>query len=552
MHQARRQLGTRACVFAAAAASVVCCAARGQAQGQELWLGVAGGSAHGGVSNSIALPHGELPDHAPAVGAWHASVDEQGRTFTAIPSQTPVFDQQHVYVCGRVMMEFGAAWRLLAISRETGSAVWAAAIPPPLVDSFSSAAVDVLRQRVIVASARDVICFDAITGGEMWRRTLTRNVVNASPIVVDDVSGRGRAFVTDYDGFGVAASLYCINLDARSATNPFDPGDLVWRVPIGGASGATPAFLPASEGGVGLVYVATRGEPSFMPGSIIAYDAHADAAPSPAFIINNAIDEGFYGTLSVAPPTADGEAPTLYAVSYEFYGGLNSANLLAVDGASGAIRWSVPSNRGGAAPVLLGNGRIAVSAGVQGFGTLPSVALYLDRGDHGIELWNSVRDSWIDDDGDGLIDPSECDSVGLWSYQPIASGDLKLLCVGIAPESAMLNAFGASIATVDVSLWPMDRLFCRRTFGTSGSPAAGRGWFYSIGANGVAALAMPRIDVNGDGRTTIDDLSALERGEVSLDRRDVNGDGAVSPGDRHELTSQLRVHEASRMTTRRP
>lgn len=548
MPQARRQLGIRACMFAGVAASALCCAAHGQ----DLWPSLAGGSAHTGVSNSIALPLGGSPNESPAVGAWIASTDEQGRTFTAIPAQTPVFDHERVYVCGRVALQTGAAWSLLAIDRASGTVAWSAAIPTPLVDSFSSATVDALRGRVLIASARNLICFDAVSGGEMWRRTLTRNVVNGSPIIADDVPGRGRAFITDYDGYGVAASLYCINLDARSPTNPFDPGDLVWSVPIGGASGATPAFLAASEGGVGLVYVATRGEPSFMPGNIIAYDAHADGAPSPSFITPNTIDEGFYGTISIAPPTKQGGSPTLYAVSYAFYGELDSANLLAVDGVSGGIRWSVPSNRGGSAPVLLGNGRIAVSAGVQGYGTLPSVALYLDRGDHAIELWNGVMDTWTDTDGDDLIDLSECDSVGLWSYQPVASADLRLLCVGVAPESAIISGFGPSMATLDLSLSPKDRLYCRRTAGVSGSPTAGRGWMYAIGANGVVAFTTPRLDVNADGRTTIDDVCSLERGVAPLDRRDVNGDGMASDGDRRELLKQLRVHEAARMSTRRP
>lgn len=548
MPTAPRQPGICARSIALAGAGLVFCAARAQ----DRWACVAGDFSHTGVSNSVALPLGGVRGETAPASAWIASVDEQGRQFTAIASQTPVFDSECVYICGRVVAESGPIWRLLAIRRSDGTTRWGAPIPAPVVDSFSSATLDAGRNRVIIAAARNLIAINASDGTEAWRFVLTRNVVNASAIIADDLLGRARAFITDYDGFGVAASLYCINLDVRSASNPFDPGELIWRVPIGGASGATPAFLAAEDGGVGLVYVATRGEPGFMPGNILAFDAYADAAPMPAFIATNTIDEGFYGIVAVAPASFAGAGPTLYAVSYEFYGGLNSANLIAVDGASGQVRWSIASNRGASAPVVLGNGRIAVSAGVQGYGTLPSVALYVDRRDHAVELWNSAMDTWIDGDGDGLIDLGECDSVGLWSYQPIASRDLGLLCVGVAPDSAVVSGFGSSIATLDVTLSPKDREFCRRSAGASGSPSAGRGWFYAIGANGLAAYRMSRVDINADARTTIDDLVALERGVGDPDRRDVNGDGAVDAMDRAELVHRLRAHEAARMTTRRP
>lgn len=533
---------------------MICLAAHGQVLAQvpseQTWPCVAGGPSHWGVSNAVALP--QPTDQAPATPAWTTTQDEFGRSFTTLAAQVPVFDSNHVYISARVQLNPGVSWRLLAVRRADGVVAWSASIPAPLVDSFSSATADPARGRVMIGSGRDVICFDAATGAQVWRRTLNRNIVNASPTIADDVPGRARAFITDYDGFGTAASLYCINMDPRSPANPFDPGDLVWRVAIGGASGATPAFLPASLGGGGLVYIATLGEPSFAPGMILAYDAQADVAPNPAFIASNTINEGFFGTVSIAPPTHPSEGPTVYAVSYEFYGGVNSANLLAVDGASGAVRWSVPCNRGGSAPVVLGNGRIAVSAGVQGFGTVPSVALYLDRRDHAIEVWNSALDAWVDSDEDGLIDAGECDWIGLWSYQPIASSDLRLLTVGEAPQSASVGAFGSRVATLDVALRPGDRSFARFTESIGGSPTAGRGWVYGLGAGGLSAFSVPRIDVNADGRCTIDDAATLERGQAALDRLDVNGDGVANDADRAALLTRLRVHEASRMTTGRP
>lgn len=547
MPEASRQRGMCAYPLVAAATIAVGCAAHAE----PTWPTVAGASRHHGVSNAIALPFGGGPGEAQPAATWIASTDHNGRPFTAIASQTPTFDDDRLYISARVSMPSGLQWRLVAIDRASGSAAWSSPISAPIVDSFSSITIDCTRERVIIASGRDVMCFNAESGEQVWNRRLARNVVNASPIIADDVEGRARAFITDYDGFGQAASLYCINIDEHSDDNPFEPGEVIWSVLIGGASGATPAFLPACDGGTGLVYVATRGEPSFVPGTILAFDAYANTVPAPAFITHNAINEGFYGTISIEPPSSQSVHPTLYAVSYEFYGGLSSANLIAVDGVTGSVRWSMPSNRGASAPVLLGNGRIAVSAGVQGFGTLPSVALYLDRKDHALELWNIVRDSWADHDNDQVIDPDECDSIGLWSYQPIASSDLRLLCVGVAPESASVGAFGPSMATLDVALAPRDLTFTHRTAGISGSPSAGRGWFYAINASGLAAFAMPRIDVNSDGRATIDDLCTFERGNASINRRDVTGDGAVNGTDRATLLRQLRVHEAGRMSAGR-
>lgn len=521
-----------------------------RAHAQTIWTSTGGDSAHQSLANAAAMPHGAASNEAPALGPWVVNTDEFAREITLIPSQTPVFDENHVYVSARVVS--AEAWRLLAVRRANGTVAWSGSIPSPLVDSFSSPVVDKPRNAVIVASRRDLVCFDAMTGAERWRRTLNRNVVNASPIVVDDVPGRARVFITDYDGYGVNASLYCYNLDPESYSNPFDPGDLVWRITIGGASGATPAFLPASAGGAGLVYVATRGEPGFAAGNILAFDAHSDTPPSPAFIATNAISEGFYGTICVAPPKRDADAPILYAVSYEFYAGLDSANLLSIDGISGAVRWSAPCNRGASAPVALGNGRVAVSAGIPGYGTLPTVALYLDRVTHAVPLWNSASGSWSDANEDGLVDPGECLVAGLWSYQPAASSDQSLLCVGIPPMTGEIEAFGSALASLDLALRPSDREFMRAIPFVSGSPSVAIGNWYAISAAGLMARVTPRPDVGANGRVSIDDLAAFEHGSAPMEQRDVDGDGAATDGDRRSLLNELRFHEGLRMQTGRP
>src|SRR5690606_6027006 len=101
------------------------------------------------------------------------------------------------------------------------------------------------RGQVITASGRFVTAFDLGTGSLRWQTELGRNVVNASPLVVED---SGRLFITDYDGFGLSARLYCIDL------GPPNPGAILWSVTIGGSSGNSPAyadgrvFVPACAG----------------------------------------------------------------------------------------------------------------------------------------------------------------------------------------------------------------------------------------------------------------------------------------------------------------
>src|SRR5690606_15324101 len=100
-----------------------------------------------------------------------------------------------------------------------------------------------------------------------WQTALSRPIVNAS-IAIADGHPHGRALITDFDGFGNAASLYCINTGAFSPDNPFERGEIVWQESIGGASGATPTCAG------GAVYVACVSTPDAGPG---IYAGHISA-----------------------------------------------------------------------------------------------------------------------------------------------------------------------------------------------------------------------------------------------------------------------------------
>lgn len=507
--------------------------------------------------NTVPVPSG-LP-------RWTRTTDEFGTPFSIPASTTPVCDASRVYALVRTTPPSGpAAWRVLAFDIATGATAWSAAAPTPVLDSYSSPAIDEARGIVIIASGTTVLALRTSDGGEAWRRTLPRAVVNASPVIVTPRDGRGRVLITDYDGFGAAGALHCINLDPFAAHNPFAPGQIVWSVTIGGTSGATPSILRATDAGLApgadLVYVATLGDPGFEGGTIQAFPVDADAPPVPTFVATNPVPEGFFGAISVAPAPGPGLGPRVYAASYAFFGGVDSANLIAVDALTGELLWSIPANRSSSAPVVLGTGRIVLSAGIQGFGSVPSVSLFVDRGDGALRLWDSALDSWIDADTDFTLDAGEYLRVGSWSFQPVASRDLARLVVGVGPLSGVSGAQGAGLATVDLALRPRSRGFLSTISGVSGSVAVTRhatlAHGFGPGGLGLAAFDAPRADVSADGAVTVDDVYAFERAPVASAARDVDGDGVAIVGvlsaDRAALLRTLRVNEGPRMSEGRP
>ena len=280
-----------------------------------------------------------------------------GQAITFVGQASVATDGLRVYASGRV----NGQQRLLAIAQDTGAVDWWAPLSAAFVDSWSSAAVDLPRGIVLAASGRFVTALDLGTGSQRWQTELARNIVNASPLVVSEL---GRAFITDYDGFGTAASLYCINLLPQSASQPHAPGAIVWSVPIGGSSGNSPTYAD------GKVFVAAAREPAGGDaGAIYAYPADAATARQPLWTFTNVQQTGFFGGVAV-------RNGAVYAASYALYGGQLSANLVKVDAATGSLVWSIPSNRTDSTPLVLPDGRIALSTGIMGFGSAPSIQLF--------------------------------------------------------------------------------------------------------------------------------------------------------------------------------
>lgn len=491
--------------------------------------------------------------------AWSASTDGLGNTITFVPqvgvavSDGPLGSA--VYAVGRVSPPSQPAnqWKLFAFSRNSGVVQWSRPIASVIVDSWSSPTLDVSRAQVIVASGQSVAAFDSVSGTPRWTTALQRSVVNASPLIVDDIEFP-RLFITDYDGFGSSASLYCINLAPFDQhKNPFNPGAIVWCVPIGASSGNSAAYLPLRDGGVGYVYIATVGAIAGDPGHILAFDPTKTESVSAEWDFENPEPEGFFGGLCVRKASMLCDSPDVFAATYAFAGGLTAGNMVKLDGKSGTLRWSVQSNRTSSIPVPIGDGRIALSTGISGFGSVPAIELFEDSFTSASRLWNSALATWEDADHDGNLDPGEYARYGGWTQHPIAYvwAGRTSLATGVLPPVAG-QAPSDTFAVLNLDLSPDSSSFATQTAsGFGASPAAAGVNIYSVGVAGLVASGPTpaRLDVSNDGARTTDDLYEWESLEGA---RDVDANGQVTATDREQLIRSLRGHELISMMEGRP
>jgi outer membrane protein assembly factor BamB len=469
--------------------------------------------------------------------AWTCSTDENNNFISFLPQSGLVASLECVFALG-IVTPAGSDGevRLFAISRVTGLVGWSAYVDSSeswsvQYGSVSGPAIDQLRGTVIVTSGYVVRAFRLSDGGEVWQCPLNNYVINASPLITNDRPGQDRAFITDYG----LAKLYCINVSPFDAqTNPFQPGQLVWRTSIGFASGATPTYFPTPDGGRVVVGNFRPGTPT-PPGQIMCFPAGATTPPAPLWVTNNTIGAGFFGGLSIRPGT--GGAGAVYAGSYNFSGNELSANLIKLDAMTGAVIWSAPANRTDSIPVPLADGSIVLSGGIDGFGSFMNLATFRDHGDHATMEWATSPEQSI---GGRLIQPTVVTS-------PVGR---RVLCSAAASEDDM--GYSTELFLIDPSHPPGTPGFLVDYFqGAGGSPIIANGNIYTVGFDGLVAFGPPpaRTDVNQDGRATIDDLYAWESGTGA---RDVDQSGAVDAADRTRLISELRAFKAPDMIGSRP
>ena len=310
--------------------------------------------------------------------------------------------------------------------------------PAPLLDSWSTPAIDIQHHQLIIAIGNQLIALDTKTGAQSWSTPTNGIVVNASPIVTSDLGHNDRAFITNYSfGGGTPSKLTCINTDPFHAiNNPYQPGEIVWQASLNGdSSGNTPAYSN------GTVFVATASGSSSQAGLIHAFDATAITTPSPTWTFTNTINAGFFSGVSIAKGH-------LYASSYSFSGLQFNSNTVKVNKQTGQLAWSVPTNRTDATPIVLPSGDVIVSGGVPisssdalpFFGSLPSIQ-YIDDATEVI-LWDSAIDTLDDANANGYWDRGESFlSLGGWTHQPIAftNGNTPMLLVGTLPETTITS-----------------------------------------------------------------------------------------------------------------
>ncbi len=526
----------------AAAALALCANASAQLASlpRSVWTHLASTSDRSSISSG-----GTLALSSPA---WVASNDVGGKPIAFLGQSSPVVTRDLVFAVGTI--DFGSAAFLFAIDRRNGKVEWQAEVDLPVDSGYATPAIAERESTVIVATGSTVRAFDLSTGSPRWCCPLGVDLTNSSPVVTQDIWGANRVFIADADPFGVSGKLYCINISSKlPPRNPYEPGELVWAVGIGGTSGNTPAYSR------GRVYISGVGDyfafPP-VPAPILCFDARATCEPEPLWTYTNTVDPDarFFGGLSVS-------GSAVYAASYDFVGvsgTFNNSNLVKLDAATGALIWSIACNRTNAIPVVLPPKpgrtfpRVLLSAGLRDFsGTIAALQLYEDRGASAARVWDSAVDTWTDLDHDGRRDPGEYFDAGAWTVQPAVSRGLGPLTafVGTIPFGGNNSTFPACIrlSAINLDALPASSGFIRQQFqGAGSSPALADANVYTIGSSGLFAFGPPpyQYDVDSDGLVSMEDLIAWEQGTGRLD---VNLDGKVTAVDRNELILEVRREE---------
>ncbi len=516
------------------------------------WPSLGGGAARSslavpGVSASLGSPRwvrSQMPSGEPIVFAAASGVVGS------------VVGPSRVFAMGTV----AGQPRVIAIDAESGGVVWVAGVPALQLGSWSTPTLDAKRGTVLVAAGSSLIALRQSDGSQAWRVDLSGAPVNVSPVVTDDLGPADRALVTTDGGFGGPSWLVCINVSERDqVSNPFDPGDVVWSSAIGSSVGATPAYLD------GVAYVASTGLDGFGVGEIRAFDVRTrTTSPEPLWLFTNVIAEGFFGGVCVREDSlgggAGGSAISVYAASYAFFGGLDSSNVVKLRAMDGTLVWSAPSNRTSSIPVVLDDGRVLVSTGVWGFGSVPSVQLFSSAG---APLWDSATATWSDANSNNAIDVGEFTALGGWNTQPVlmrddAGGPARAIVGTISLGGGGPNGAYSPLAMLNLGVAPGVPGFVLWQSPTAGATSAvlggggsgGRAGVYSVGPSGLAAFGAlpPRGDLSGDLRVDVEDVYRLEQLAPGAATRDVDRSGGFTDADRQMLLREARRDESRRMS----
>lgn len=450
---------------------------------------------------------------------WQATQDGIGRPLVIEGASSPVVHGGRVY-CNARHSPSGSytANKLIAFEQGTGAFAWERVVAKGAASSWSSPAVDAAHGTVLLGSGSRLYAFDATSGTPAWTTQLDRSVVNCSPLVADGLEP-GRAFIVDYDPFGGLGQLYCVNTAAFDAGgNPFQPGEIVWVEGVGGTSGATPAYADGS------VFLASAAGPNGFPdgGFVWAFDVNAPTGSRLRWSVQ--LGEGFFGGVTVA----DG---FVYAAGYGFSGTGDNSLLAKLRASDGAVQWVVPCERTSSIPVVRGD-RVFLSAGVQGFGSVPKVQCFRDDGTSATKIWDTSVDT-----GGAMI-------IGGWTQQPVQAGGR--LYVGKLPLSGDFYGPATDLFLLDPAKVPGQTGFVlQQRAGPGSSPGISDGRLFTVGAGGLFALAT-RGDFDADGRVSGGDVqgfvAALMAGTPTVQQvalGDFDGNLVLDSNDASQFASAM-------------
>ncbi len=433
---------------------------------------------------SDAARHGSStigPANVSAV-LWQATQDGVGRTLVIEGASSPVVYGGRVY-CNARHSPSGSytANKVVALDQGTGAHLWEQVVAKGVLNSWSSPAVDAAHVTVLLGSGNKLYAFDALSGAPEWTTQLDRNVVNCSPLVADGLEP-GRAFIVDYDPFGGLGQLYCVNTSAFDAgANPFQPGEIVWVEGVGGTSGATPAYAD------GVVFLASAAGLNGFPdsGVVWAFDVNAPAGSRLRWSV--LIGEGFFGGVTVANGF-------VYAAGYSFSGTGDNSLLAKLRASDGAVQWVVPCERTSSIPIVISD-RVYLSAGIQGFGSVPKAQCFRDDGASATKIW----DTYVDTAGAMIF--------GGWTQLPAVAGGR--LYLGKLPLSGDFYGPATDLFLLDLAKLPGQSGFVlQQRAGLGSSPALSDGRLYTVGSGGLYALAT-RGDFDSDGRVSGGDVQGF-------------------------------------------
>lgn len=417
------------------------------------WAQLGGGPTHAAISATA-------PNNLNSV-RWIAAplADEEFVAYAA-----PVIRKGRVFIPARVFVDFAHdSNAVICFDERTGARLWKTTIPADFHESWSTLAIHGLNSTIIAATDRTITALNAGDGAMCWSVEPGGRIVNSSPTISVDLFAANkpanRIFITNFyaaPGGGSPAVVYAINVDEFDGDgNPYQPGEVVWSVPIDRPQGSTIAYHD------GAVFVATT------TGKVYSLDACSGKQNW----LQTVAGLRCFGGVTVC-------GGAVFTAGYNFNAGQNNALLAKLSESDGSLIWTVPCERTNSIPVVIGDGRIALAGGIGGsFGSATKVQLFADNGSSAALIW------------DTHVATGGTLSVGGWSTHPVfARGSLF---VGQPATSGEIAPF-EKLFILNLGYAPGQPGFVggERT-GAGGSPAFSGQCVYSIGSAGLVALGRP-------------------------------------------------------------